>query len=91
MTCATGQRSAQAEAPSREKFVRAYSFTDTEISCDSVLHPLSSPRSIHVDCTCRPFSSAEPTSSPHLTFSDTPFHLSIALSPCHPTLIFNQF
>jgi len=70
--------------------VRASSFTHTGISCDFVLHPLSSPQSIHVDCSCRPFSRAELTSSPHPTFFDTPFHLSIALSPCHPTLIFNQ-
>jgi len=91
MTCATGRRSTHTEAPSREMFVRASSFTHTGISRDSVLYRLSSPQSIYADCTCRPFSSAKPTSSPHLNFSDTPFQLSIAFTPCHSTVIFNQF
>jgi len=91
LTCAAGRRSSHAEAPSSEMYVRASSSTHTGISFDSVLPPLSSPQSIHVDCTWRPFFRAEPPSSPHRTFSDTSLHLSIALTPCHPTSIFNQF
>jgi len=67
MTCAGGRKSAHAGAPSSEIYVRAFWFTHTGISCDSVLHPLSSLLSIQVDCNCRPISRAGQPSSPHAT------------------------